>query len=78
MAGFEDAGIDAMLGTQCPNVLYPYAAQTISALIQGGGFPPFYMQPINFDALYAENLRQRAAQANAGGDLAGAETAGNA
>ena len=78
MAGFEDAGIDAMLGTQCPNVLYPYAAQTISTLIQGGGFPPFFMQPINFDALYAENLRQRAAQANAGGDLAGAETAGNA
>ncbi|MCI4569135.1 protein-export chaperone SecB [Lysobacter sp. CFH 32150] len=78
MAGFEDAGIDAMLGTQCPNVLYPYAAQTISALIQSGGFPPFFMQPINFDALYAENLRQRAAQANAGGDLAGAETAGNA
>jgi len=78
MAGFEDAGIDAMLGTQCPNVLYPYAAQTISGLIQSGGFPPFFMQPINFDALYAENLRQRAAQANAGGDLAGAETAGNA
>lgn len=77
MAGFEDAGVDAMLGTQCPNVLYPYAAQTISALIQSGGFPPFFMQPINFDALYAENLRQRAAQANAGG-LAGAETAGNA
>lgn len=78
MAGFEDAGIDAMLGTQCPNVLYPYAAQTISALIQSGGFPPFFMQPISFEALYAENLRQRAAQANAGGDLAGAETAGNA
>ena len=79
LAGFEDAGVDAMLGTQCPAVLYPYAANTITQLIQAGGFPPFFLQPINFDALYAETLRQRAAQANAGGgDLAGTETAGNA
>jgi preprotein translocase subunit SecB len=79
LAGFEDAGIDAMLGTQCPGVLYPYAAANVSQLIQSGGFPPFYMQPINFEALYGETLRQRAAQVSAdGGDLAGAETAGNA
>ena len=38
-----------MLGTQCPNVLYPYARQTISDLIQAGGFPPFLLQPINFE-----------------------------
>ena len=79
LAGFEDAGVDAMLGTQCPTILYPYAANTVTQLIQAGGFPPFVLQPINFDALYAETLRQRAAQASAGGgDLAGAETAGNA
>ena len=78
LVGFEDAGVDAMLGTQCPAVLYPYAANTVTQLIQAGGFPPFFLQPINFDALYAETLRQRAAQADGGGDLAGAETAGNA
>ena len=79
LAGFEPAQLDGMLGTHCPNVLYPYARQLISSLVQSGGFPPFFLQPINFDALYAETLRQRAAQANAGGgDLAGAETAGNA
>ena len=78
LVGFEDAGVDAMLGTQCPAVLYPYAANTVTQLIQAGGFPPFFLQPINFDALYAETLRQRATQAGGGGDLAGAETAGNA
>ena len=77
LAGFEDAGVDAMLGTQCPAMLYPHAASTISQLIQAGVFPPFFLQPINFDVLYAETLRQRAAQAG-GGDLAGAEAAGNA
>ena len=77
LAGFDAQTLDVMLGTHCPNVLYPYARQLVSDLIQAGGFPPFYMQPINFESLYGETLRQRAAQA-AGGGLAGAETAGNA
>ncbi|MEI2457106.1 protein-export chaperone SecB [Lysobacter firmicutimachus] len=76
LIGFDGPTLDAMLGTHCPNVLYPYARQLISDLIQAGGFPPFFLQPINFDALYAEGLRQRASQADGG--LADAETAGNA
>ncbi|SDZ24403.1 preprotein translocase subunit SecB [Lysobacter sp. yr284] len=74
LIGFDEQTLDAMLGTHCPNVLYPYARQLVSDLIQAGGFPPFFLQPINFDALYAEGLRQRASQ----GSLADAETAGNA
>ena len=81
LGGFEEQVLDAMLGTQCPNILYPYATAAIGQLITQGGFPPFPMQPINFDALYGESLRQRAEQiAQQGGDagLANAETAGNA
>lgn len=79
LAGFDDATLDGLLGTHCPNVLYPYARQTISDLIQAGGFPPFLLQPINFDALYAEGLRQRATQGGQAGSLAAdTDTAGNA
>ena len=78
LAGFEPNVTDALLGTQCPNVLYPYARQLIGDLIQAGGFAPFLLQPINFDALYAEGLRQRQAQGAGNGDLASSETAGNA
>lgn len=78
LAGFDDATLDAMLGTHCPNVLYPYARQIIGELIQAGGFPPFLLQPINFEALYAEGVRQRAQQQAAGTSLADSETAGNA
>jgi preprotein translocase subunit SecB len=77
LTGFDETTLDVMLGTHCPNALYPYARQAISDLIQAGGFPPFLLQPINFDSLYAEGVRQRAEQAQTGG-LAGAETAGNA
>ena len=78
--GFDAAGLDAMLGAHCPAVLYPYARAAISDLVGNGGFTPFQLQPINFEALYAEGMRQRAAQAEAGegGNLADTETAGNA
>jgi preprotein translocase subunit SecB len=62
LEGFEDASLDAMLGIHCPNILFPYARQTISDLIGQGGFPPFYLQPINFEVIYAEGLRRRAEQ----------------
>ncbi len=60
LTGFDDQGRDAVLSTYCPNVLFPYARQMVSELVQNGGFPPFIMQPINFDALYAEQVRRRA------------------
>jgi len=30
----------------------------ISSMVLEGGFPPFLLQPINFDALYAEQMRR--------------------
>ena len=59
MQGFSNENRDMILATYCPNVLFPYARQVVSDLIQNGGFPPFLMQPINFDALYAEQVRRR-------------------
>ncbi|GAA0710948.1 protein-export chaperone SecB [Dokdonella soli] len=60
LSGFDAQGRDTVLSTYCPNVLFPYVRQSISDLVQNGGFPPFFLQPINFDALYAEQLRRRA------------------
>ncbi|ADV25967.1 protein-export protein SecB [Pseudoxanthomonas suwonensis 11-1] len=76
IAGLPPQGVDVLLGTQCPNILFPYVRQLVGDLVQAGGYPPFLLQPINFDALYAETLRQR--QASAQADVATAEPAGNA
>jgi preprotein translocase subunit SecB len=43
--------------------VFPYARQTISSLIEQGGFPGFLMQPINFEQIYADNLKRRQQQA---------------
>jgi preprotein translocase subunit SecB len=79
IAGFDPQTLDAVLGTLCPTALYPYARQVIGDMVQAGGFPPFLLQPLNFESLYAESLRQRVAQQQSVDTLgSGTETAGNA
>jgi len=53
----EEAGM--LFGSFCPNILFPYARESIAAIIQKGGFPEFILQPINFDALYMQTLQQQ-------------------
>ena len=59
IAGFADVERDNIIGSYCPNLLFPYARQVVSSLVLEGGFPPFLLQPINFDALYAEQRRRQ-------------------
>lgn len=54
-----------LLGIFCPDYLLPYARQTISDLVMKGGFPPFLLPPVNFDALFMQ-AATRARQQGAG------------
>lgn len=57
----DEAGM--LFGSFCPNILFPYARESISTMIQKGGFPEFVLQPINFDALFMQSLQQQQEQA---------------
>ena len=59
--GYNDQDLAAMLGSFCPNVLFPYARETISDLVNRGGFPQLLLAPVNFDALYQQHVQQQAA-----------------
>lgn len=59
--GYDGDELGAVLGSFCPNMLFPYARESIASLIQKGGFPEFVLQPINFDALYLQSRQQQAA-----------------
>ena len=61
----KETNLSMVLATYCPNVLFPYARQIVSDLVLNGGFPPLLLQPINFDALYAEQQRQQQGQGDA-------------
>ncbi len=51
-----------IVGGFCPGVLFPYARQAVSDLILRGGFPPFLLPPVNFDALFQQSLEQAGQQ----------------
>jgi preprotein translocase subunit SecB len=76
ISGYTDEEFKALVGSFCPNILYPYAREVISSIVAKGGFPEFILQPINFDALYAQGMAQAQAQGQAepageGGDGGG-------
>ncbi len=56
-----EAEMGPVLGVVCPNILFPYARETVSDLINRAGFPPVLLAPINFEALYQQQLAQNAA-----------------
>ena len=62
IGGYDGEELDAIIGSFCPNILFPYARETVASLIQKGGFPEFVLQPINFDALYFQSKQQQAAK----------------
>lgn len=62
IAGFSDQEMGPMLGSFCPNILFPYAREVISDLVSKGGFPQLILAPVNFDALYMQQLQQAQAQ----------------
>lgn len=65
LQGFaENDDVRPVLGAYCPNTLFPYLREAVSELIQKAGFPQFLLQPVNFDALFQEYLKQQAAPAD--------------
>lgn len=53
--GLPEEQMRHTLGAYCPSILYPYAREVISDAIVRGGFPPLYLQHVNFDMLLAEH-----------------------
>ena len=62
--GFNQEELERVLSTVCPNILFPYARETIDNLVVKGSFPPIMLSPVNFDALYAQTKEQRASGGN--------------
>jgi preprotein translocase subunit SecB len=63
--GYSPQERAVLLGSFCPATLYPYAREAISDVVVKGGFPSLLLQPINFDALFAQANKAAAEQAAA-------------
>ncbi len=62
ISGYGEDEFKAIIGSYCPNILFPYARESVANIVSKGGFPEFLLQPINFDALYAQGMAQAEAQ----------------
>ena len=51
--------LDHLLGSFCPSILFPYARETITSQAIRGSFPQLVLAPINFDALYMQQLEEK-------------------
>lgn len=59
LKGFDKENMGPMLGIYCPNVLFPYARESVANLVTKGGFPQLLLEPVNFEALYAQHQEEQ-------------------
>ncbi|AVJ54967.1 protein-export chaperone SecB [Idiomarina sp. OT37-5b] len=64
----QDGQLAHMLGSFCPNILFPYARECVSSLVNRATFPQLNLAPVNFDAIFARHMQQQAEQNQAQAD----------
>ena len=62
VTGFPQEHMLPVLFIECPRLLFPFARQIIAEAVQGGGFPPFYVPPIDFAQLFQQRMQELQAQ----------------
>lgn len=63
---FPQHELEAILGVTCGNILFPYLREVVSSAVARGGFPPFFLSHLSFEALYQQHLLQQQQQRAAG------------
>ncbi len=62
ISGLEEMQMAHCLTSQCPNILFPYARELVSSLVNRGTFPALNISPVNFDALFMDYLERQQAE----------------
>ena len=56
--GYTEDEVKGLIAVFCPNTLFPYIRELVSSLVTKAGFPALLLQPINFEALYAQAIEE--------------------
>ena len=56
VCGFDKTVLDQLLNCHCPNTLFPFVREAIAGLVSKAGFPQLLLDPIDFNALYAQHM----------------------
>lgn len=74
LKNIPEAQLSGLLMVECPRLIFPFARQVLANVTQQGGFPPLMMEPVDFMAIYRQNLAALAAKQQAEGGAAAAPT----
>ncbi len=55
--------IHPVIMIECPRMLFPFARQIVADAVRNGGFPPLYVDPIDFASLYRQKVESQGAAA---------------
>ncbi|SMQ85985.1 protein translocase subunit secB [Devosia lucknowensis] len=69
--------LSPLLMIECPRLIFPFARQVLASVTQQGGFPPLMMEPVDFSAIYRQNLAKLAQQGGAAAPAAAAAPEGD-
>jgi len=47
---------------ECPRMIFPFLRRVVSDVTRDGGFPPMNLEPIDFMALYRNEIQRRTAE----------------
>jgi len=53
--------IEPLIAVACPNILFPFARETVSDAVTRAGFLPIVLQPVNFEAMYMQRMQEQTA-----------------
>jgi len=56
--GIPAESVEPILLVECPRLLFPFARNVLSEITREGGFPPVFLQPIDFVALWQSRRMQ--------------------
>ena len=48
---------DAILRIHCPSLLFPFIRQIVAEAVRNGGFPPLYLNMVDFAAIYQQQMQ---------------------
>ncbi|WP_049723233.1 protein-export chaperone SecB [Gilvimarinus polysaccharolyticus] len=63
ISGLQGVQLAQTINSMCPNILFPYARETIDSVLSRGTFAALMLPPINFDAVFAQVIQQQQQQA---------------
>ena len=63
IGNLPEAQLAHTIGAFCPTTLFPYARESVANLVSRGSFPQINLAPVNFEALFASYVQQKAQEA---------------